>query len=312
MIRKIFCCLVLLCLSYTGFAQKTIQGKTDRTEYMIGDEIHYSFSVDKSQKDMVLSTGYVFSDTLNLISQSVDSSKEKYVYNFVLSSFVDASVTLPSYTLYKENSQEPIYSVVAPTVRIKVPEIDTVNIEVKELKSIAKVPVTLKEILPIAIVIVVLAALVVAGFYLARYLKKRRKAGQSEQNKIVLEPEDIEAVKAIVNLKEQHYIERNEVKLHYIVLGEIVWRYINRRFDINAFEMTSGQIVEALSKTEVRTEDIEKMRYVFEVSDFVKFAKHLPTIQENLETMKNCLEFIDNTKKSVTSEDVQTKKEEVK
>ena len=112
-------------------------------------------------------------------------------------------------------------------------------------------------------------------------------------------------------LKDAHYVESNQVKQHYVLLTDIMWKYICRRFGINAFEMTSSQILGALEKESVPFSNIEQMRYLFSVADFVKFAKHLPSIEENLNTMQMSFDFVNDTKWQPVAE-TDEKNEEVK
>lgn len=275
-------------------AQKHIVGKTDKTSYMLGDKINYSFSIPNPTADIVLNTSYQFSDTLILISQQTDTLKDKLIYNFVFTSFANGEVILPEYLLYKQGSTKPLYSIAPPIIKVNFPVIDTLNIEVKELKPIQKVPVTFAEIvrvLGLAVGTVIVILLIV---FLVRYLRKRSKCKQQSISvpEIVLEAEDVEALKSLDALNKANYILKNQIKQHYILLTDILWRYIFRRFDINAFEMTSRQIIDELQIKNISLENMTKIRRLFEIADLVKFAKHQPTIIENVSVMQEAKDFI--------------------
>lgn len=310
--RRVYILFIVLCFVETLSAQKVLTGKTDgnKAEYMIGDRIDYSFSVPKQKFGTVLSTEYSFSDTLTLISQTIDTTDKEFIYRFVFSSFIDGQITLPVYSIYRQSTTEKLYSISSPTIKITIPQIDTVNIEVKELKSIEKVPITFKEILPIGITVIIVAALVIAIIYMIKYIRKRKEEKLTAPKPIELVPEDIEALKSLEVLQQAHYIENNQTKQHYILLTDIVWKYIFRRFDINAFEMTSKQIIDALQQEQINMESVEKLRYLFSVADLVKFAKHQPSINENLSTMQSSKDFILATKRVIDNEKLD--KEEVK
>lgn len=305
-------CIVLCCVSFAS-AQKRLSGKIEgnKREFMIGDRIEYSFSAPKPNFETVLSTDYAFSDTLSLISQHTDTTGKEITYSFVFASFVEGEIALPEYSIYKQSTTQALYSFSAPTIKIKVPEIDTLNIEVKELKAIEKVPVTFGEILPVCLLAVLCVAVVLAAVYLIRYLRKRREnriTSSVKQTETI--PEDIEALKSLDILRQAHYIENNQTKQHYILLTDIVWKYIFRRFGINAFEMTSQQIVEALQEEQVGMENIERMRYLFFVADLVKFAKHQPSINENIETMQKSKDFVLDTKRIIAEKQENSKEKE--
>ncbi|MCQ2326806.1 MAG: hypothetical protein MJZ71_04520 [Bacteroidales bacterium] len=301
--KKYLCFILFLSTIASLSAQQIISGKADKAEYMIGDRIEYSFSIPQTRDNVVLSTEYKFSDTLNMVSQSCDTNNGKINYHFTFASFVEGNVVLPKYIIYKHSGANALYSVNPPIVKVTIPVIDTVNIEAKPLKGIMKAPITFKEILPFCIGIVVLAGIIVGIIYYIKYLKKRKQnALLNKKEKKVLVAEDIEALNALNALREEHYIEKNQTKLHYISLTDILWQYIYRRFDVNAFEMTSGQIIGSLRNGEIKHEDLEKLSDIFSVADFVKFAKHNPSGVENLRVMQESVDFVNATKRIPVAE----------
>ncbi|MDY6435886.1 MAG: hypothetical protein SPK52_06695, partial [Synergistales bacterium] len=156
----------------------------------------------------------------------------------------------------------------------------------------------------------VLVALIVAIVYTVKYLRKKKENRQTAMPTIEQIPEDVEALKSLEVLQQAHYIENNRVKQHYILLTDIVWKYIFRRFGVNAFEMTSKQIIESLQQEQINMEDIERLRYLFSIADLVKFAKHQPSINENLSTMQSSKDFVLSTKR--VEEKSENKEGEVK
>lgn len=301
--KKYLCFILFLSTIASLSAQQIISGKADKAEYMIGDRIEYSFSIPQTKDNVVLSTEYKFSDTLNMVSQSCDTNNGKINYHFTFASFVEGNVVLPKYIIYKHSGASALYSVNPPIVKVTIPVIDTVNIEAKPLKGIMKAPITFKEILPFCIGIVVLAGIIVGIIYYIKYLKKRKQnALLNKKEKKVLVAEDIEALNALNALREEHYIEKNQTKQHYISLTDILWQYIYRRFDVNAFEMTSGQIIDSLRNGEIKHEDLEKLSDIFSVADFVKFAKHNPSGVENLRVMQESVDFVNATKRIPVAE----------
>lgn len=292
--KKYWFYILFLFVCLLGYGQKHIVGKTDKTSYMLGDKINYSFSIPKNETDIILNTPYQFSDTLTLISQQTDTLKDKLIYNFVFTSFANGEITLPEYFLYKQGSAKQMYVVASPTIKINFPVIDTLNIGVKGLKPIQKVPLTFMEVIRVVGVIVGIIIIALLIVFLIKYLKKRKEDKQQTTplSKVVLESEDTEALKSLEALTKADYISKNQIKQHYVLLTDIVWRYVFRRFDINAFEMTSRQIVDALQTKNISFENMQRIRSLFETADLVKFAKHQPTIIENTSIMQEAKNFV--------------------
>ena len=303
--------LIIICLLsvYPLFAQKNIQGSADKKSYMVGDVIQYSFSLPKSDKQLNLSSPFAFSDTIQLVTNTIDTSSDKITYHYTLVSFVEGIHKLPEFQFYSPADTIPMYNINSPTVEIIVPTIDTVNIEVKPLKGLMKIPLTLKEILPFSIGGVVLAGIIIAIIYFVRNKDRRPKILQPKPEVII--PEDEEALSNLNRLKQARLLETGQEKQHYIALSEILWQYIYRRFNVNAFEMTTNQIMENLENKDVTYEDKNKLNNIFSTSDLVKFAKYIPDTRTNLSLLDDSEDFIKNYKhivreqrnKEVDSED---------
>lgn len=292
-------------ISLASFADN-INGKVEKTKYMIGDRIEYSFQVPINKQRLNSITTFAFSDSLQMINQKIDTIKNgdksflQFSYSFV--SFVAGTYNLPTYLVYENSSTTPLYNIIAPTIEITTPKIDTVKIAVKPIKSILKVPLTFKEILPFAIGVIVLVAIIFGIIYYFKHRGKKPKIILPNKKEKIL-PEDVIALRELEKLKSEHLIERNETKQHYIYLTDILWYYIDRRFNVNAIEKTSSQIIEDLQQTDLKEEERKRLNDIFIVADLVKFAKYNPDNVTNLNAMQESATFINNTKKTITEKE---------
>ena len=84
-------------------------------------------------------------------------------------------------------------------------------------------------------------------------------------------------------------------KEYYTELTDVLRTYMAERFGFNAMEMTSSEIIDKLLETNDK-ESIRELKYLFETADLVKFAKHLPLMNENDMNLVNAVDFINNTK----------------
>ena len=84
--------------------------------------------------------------------------------------------------------------------------------------------------------------------------------------------------------------------------------YIDRRFEIDAPEMTTGELFDALKdRTELTPELYEKMKGLFETADFVKFAKYVADDAQNAEALPLCVRFVTSTYQAEIEEEAQDK-----
>ena len=302
----IYVLCIICCTSYLN--AQNLTGKADKGKYMIGEPIKYYFEIPDSKANLNFTSDFHFSDTLMLINSSVDTSSGKIKYSYTFASFFEGNHKLPEFQFYQANTAKQVYNIVSPVVEISSPVIDTVNIETKQLKPIIKVPPTFKEVLPFSLGALLAAIITIAVIY---FFKKKKQQGSVVKTQDVPSvPEDTEALDNLNKLKQARLIENNQTKQHYILLSEILWQYIFRRFDINAVEMTTGQIMESLQSKEISQDDIKTLNNIFSTSDFVKFAKYLPDIQTNVKLMEDSVNIVKHNGSSITDEQPTDKKEE--
>lgn len=97
-------------------------------------------------------------------------------------------------------------------------------------------------------------------------------------------------------LKEAKLCEKGQEKEFYTRLTDILRVYIDTRFGINAMEMTSSQIIEALNSNEISKEPNKYMKQILETADFVKFAKVRPLPEDNTKSFNWATQFVVDTK----------------
>lgn len=174
-------------------------------------------------------------------------------------------------------------------------------------KDIMVVPMTFAEIAPMLIAI----AAVLALYLLVSYLISVFRDNKPIIRKIKVEPKvpaHTRAIQEIEKLREEKSAYGDDPKEYYTRLTDIIREYINERFGFNATEMTSSEILENLSSKE-GSGDLKELRYLLETSDFVKFAKFCPQLNENDMNLTNAMEFVQSTKAEVSAADLEPKEE---
>lgn len=103
------------------------------------------------------------------------------------------------------------------------------------------------------------------------------------------------AINALHKLKEKKLWEQGMEKEYFTDLTEILRVYLDRRFGINAMEMTSREIMDHLYSSDIKDKR-EYMRQILNVADFVKFAKVRPLPADNIAAYDNAVRFVEETK----------------
>lgn len=147
--------------------------------------------------------------------------------------------------------------------------------------------------------ILVLVALFIIG------MRRYRKQGSVLKKKPEPNPYEV-ALRRLENLKRRKLWEQGMEKEYFTLLTDILREYLERRFGINALEMTSAEIINSLTdNTEVKDKR-SYMRDILAMADFVKFAKVRPLPQDNISAFENALRFVEETKPAINPDETAT------
>ncbi|MFP4287779.1 MAG: hypothetical protein ACLFQS_00860 [Bacteroidales bacterium] len=168
--------------------------------------------------------------------------------------------------------------------------------ELKDIKDILNQPVTFTEILPWVLLVLLLA---VISFFLIKYIKNRRKK-KGEPESIWEKPEvpaHIAAISSLEGLKAKKLWEQGYIKQYYIELTGIIRQYIEKRFDVDALEMTTPETLAAL-QSKLDSNTWNQLKDLLESADLVKFAKFIPDENHHSDAMENAFDFVHLTREN--------------
>lgn len=76
------------------------------------------------------------------------------------------------------------------------------------------------------------------------------------------------------------WLSVGEEKRFFTELTDVLRQYFYRRYDVNALEMTSSELIDALKKTDMPLKLRDDVRFICFTGDMTKFAKHKPQADE--------------------------------
>lgn len=161
-----------------------------------------------------------------------------------------------------------------------------------------KAPKKLASRIPRLLLIIVGATLIafLAGLIVARWMKNRPAKEKAGPPPI---PSHILALSALKALQEKQLLEKDECDPFYTELSQILRTYLEGRFNLNAPEETTDEIVEQLSASpELTGMQRNILQEFMRQADMVKFAKGRPD--------KNTMENAFGTTKRFVNETAQT------
>lgn len=140
-------------------------------------------------------------------------------------------------------------------------------------------------------------------------MKRYRERGSLLPPKPEPSPYDV-AMRRLVNLKGRHLWEQGMEKEYFTLLTDILREYLDRRFGINAMEMTTSQIIDSLADNAEAKQNRGYMRDILDMADYVKFAKVRPLPDDNIAAFANAEKFIEETKPAPVAEESDSDKEQ--
>lgn len=292
------------CLGAQAQGRVVITAKLDSAHLLMGKTtaLHIDLSQDKDVvghfvgENSKIVTDYVEvasrtePDTTDLGNNRIQISRD-----LVLQSFDSGMYVIPE-QVYVAGTDT--FRSNAVTLKV-VPVIVDSMVTVHDFKPVEGVPFRLLDMLPsfiadywwIYLIVIVLA---LAAVYV--YLKWIRKG----RIPLVPQPKPVppyeEAISRLESLKQKQLWQSGHEKEYYTELTDILRNYIFRRFEINAIEMTSSQIIAVLRKNEETKAVNEQLGMILEVADFVKFAKLRPLADDNERSYNRALYFVNETK----------------
>ena len=182
---------------------------------------------------------------------------------------------------------EPLHLIVKTVVT------DTSLTKIKDIKPPYDEPFNWRWYLPYAyIALAILAAIIILIVILKKIKKNKPQEIIIEQPKI---PAHIAALETLEKIKQEAIWKENKTKEYYSSIADTVRLYIEERFNINALELTSDEIIKIFKSQVIDTESKNKLFQILTLSDFVKFAKQIPIEAEHTLTLNNAFDFVKGT-----------------
>jgi hypothetical protein len=154
--------------------------------------------------------------------------------------------------------------------------VDT-SAEIKDIKPPLGVSLTLADLLPY-----IIALLLIGGItWLVIYIRRRRRMGVPLIPEAPPQPAHEVALEALRALESEKVWQRGLLKDFYSQLTDILRVYLERRFGILAMEMTSEEILSSAAISSLSRDVRDPLRTLLTSADLVKFAKHRPADAEN-------------------------------
>ena len=110
------------------------------------------------------------------------------------------------------------------------------------------------------------------------------------------DPPHVAAIKQLEKLHTQKLWQSGKSKQYYTGLTDILREYLAGRYNFQAMEMTSAEIIARIRELSVEERASKRLGSLLEVADFVKFAKYEPDAVQNEDAYQDAYYFVEETK----------------
>lgn len=223
------------------------------------------------------------------------NNREEIKRELVIQSFDSGLYTIPPFVYVAGKDTFTSNALALKVIPVPVDSMATIH----DYAGVVKPNTRIWDYLPDFIVdywwIFLIVLLCAAGIFVWMRYIKGKKAIPLVPKKKPVPPYEL-AMQQLNRLKSEKLCENGHEKEYYTRLTEILRIYLDKRFGINAMEMTSTQIMHHLQSNDDTKTSAPVMKQILEMADFVKFAKVRPLPDDNQKAFNNAVTFVENTK----------------
>ena len=307
---KIFCIILAALLDIVPMGDALLNKLQKRDSVLVADQIEYGFRLD-TVKTL---TGFALpeleglgNDTLVLVRgwqlDTTDARQRNKTFSlkgtFVLAPFEAGRYHLPDIYIPRMRGDK-LDTLLFKGVELEVCTIpiDTTTYVPHDIKGQIRYPLTFKEMLPwIGGALLLVAAVAVLVWLLGR---RRRRAGEEASK----DPAHIVALRHLEKYRGDKYWAPEKQKIFYSGVTDTLKVYMEARFGVDAPEMTTAEVFDALKNENDITPDLyASTKELFETADFIKFAKYTAPDEYNAKVLPVAVRFVTDTYRTSLEEE---------
>lgn len=275
----------------------------DRATAYIGDLIGYQVTITYDSTLQLMPPaiganlgGFDVRDYKVGEEEKLKEGKRKQVFKFQISTFTTGDYVIPGMPIEYRSPGDSLPRFIS---------VDPIKITIKSLLADTTAVDTLKPRPPKEqaslgrdyTLIIIISALVLATIGIGVYIIIRRRMRLKELVPFIdPRPAWEIAFAELAMLKEKNLVTQGEIKPYYFELSEILRKYIGRKFEFNALDLTTEEIGEVIMAIPFGDGIQNDIAAFMNHADLVKFAKFVPTPERPDIDWQTACELVTKTK----------------
>ena len=242
-------------------------------------------------------------DSLNFFNSENENGGilSQFTQTIEIANFDTGSKEIPGLTAIVDNK-----SIVSNSLSFFIKSVELTDDEtIKNIKDLKLDPLTLFEKVILWIkknwmFIALFGLLILVGSLLyKRYIKKSPQKTEIKEPSI---PYADLLLEKLDKIEKKKLWQNGKYKQYFTNVNDIGREFIEFRYDVSTFEKTSNEIISSLKLSAISNDWMVKIEKFFIISDLVKFAKQIPTENENLYAISTIRELIQKERNDIETQ----------
>jgi hypothetical protein len=309
-IKYILLLAILIFGAKNFYGQIRVSAVLDSSKIRIGEQVKLDLYVnyDASQQDLKIQwpsigdtiTGKVEVVSITQIDTTIPDKRDPNIFQqhqqILVSAYDSGYFAIPGFKfLVNDDTTRPFFT---QTLLLEVHTVptDTSAKKIKDIKPPFAEAFNWKWYLDYIYWGIGIIVLIVIIILVTVYFTRRNKHVVIEPEKPKI-PAHITALASLEKIKLEQVWKEGNIKEYYSSISDALRLYIEERFNVNALESTTDEIMKAFRTQVVDKQSKEILEQALTLSDLVKFAKLTPIEDEHKFTLQNAFDFVNGTKR---------------
>jgi hypothetical protein len=289
--KKILLASLIISLSvlnvFAASKDPVVNVSLDRENAYIGDIIKYIVIAELPEASyLTVNKNIIFEnfETVNISAERVSSEPNVYKIIFELAAYKTGILKFEPVGIAYVNTAGNRKMFFTPPSKILINSVLNANPQdIKDIKPLKKMSIKPEYAAGLGLIFTVLVILIVLS--VKHVIKKTKKAA------VIVDPQT-EALVNLDNLLESGAIKNGDARFFYYRAAEILRIYISKKYNFNAMEMTSTELLKKLENIVFVSLTRKEMKEYLKIFDLARYARFKPSEDDMTASLEKTKEFI--------------------